>query len=217
MTADRNLQDRVLHALDFEPSVDAAKIGVTAHDGIVTLRGSVKTFIEKWTAEQVTARVYGVRGLANDIEVQPDHHTRRDDATIAEAAANALHWDAAVPAKAVQVTLRDGWVTLRGEVEWRYQRDAAEYTVRRLFGVKGITNAITVRPRVHSADVKAKIEGAFKRSAVIDADRVHVETHDGEVILTGTVRSFAERREAERAAWSAAGVRMVDDRLAVAL
>ena len=217
MTANRELQERVLSALDFEPSVDAARIAVTAHDGVVTLRGSVKTFIEKYTAERVTSRVYGVRGLANDIEVQPNHDTRRDDSTIAETAANALGWDAAVPPRAVQVTVRDGWVTLKGDVEWRYQRDAAESTVRRLYGVKGITNTITVKPRVHSADVKANIERAFKRSAAIEAQRVHVETRDGEVTLTGTVRSFAERREAEQAAWSAAGVKMVDDRLAVAL
>jgi osmotically-inducible protein OsmY len=204
-----------LNALDFEPSVDAAKIGVTAHDGVVTVRGSVKTFIEKWTAERVAGQVYGVRGVANEIEVLPDHDTRRDDSAIAEAAVHALLWDPAIPLKSIQVTLRNGWVTLTGEVPWGYQRDAAEAVVRRLYGVKGITNAVLVKPRVHVSDVKARIESAFKRSASIDAERVHVETRDGSVFLTGTVRSMAERREAERAAWSAAGVKMVDDRLAV--
>ncbi|HYN06754.1 MAG TPA: BON domain-containing protein [Vicinamibacterales bacterium] len=215
MTTDRELQERVLNALEFEPGVDAAKIGVTAHDGVITLRGSVKTFYEKWTAERAAGHVYGVRALANDVEVLPNHDTRRSDTEIAEAAANALGWDTAVPAKAVLVTVRDGWVTLTGTVEWQYQRGAAEYTVRRLYGVKGLTNSIVVKPRVRVADVKARIEDAFKRSAEVDSQRVRVEARDGQVVLTGTVRSLSERREAERAAWSAPGVILVDDRLAV--
>lgn len=215
MTINRELQERVLKALEFEPGVDAAKIGVTAHDGVVTLTGSVTTSFEKWTAERATSHVLGVRALANDIEVMPTHNTHRSDTAIAEAAANALKWDAAVPPSAVQVTVRDGRVTLSGNVTWRYQRDAAEYTVRRLYGVKSITNAIVVKPRVHTADVKARIESAFKRSAEIDAKYIHVEAHDGRVVLTGTVRSLSERRLAEQAAWAAAGVNLVDDRLAV--
>lgn len=215
MTSDRELQDRVLKALEFEPSVDAAKIGVTAHEGVVTLRGSVPTYQEKWTAERTAGRVFGVRALANDLEVLPSSAALRTDSAIAEAAANALTWDSAIPAESVHVTLNQGWVTLTGAVPWRYQRDAAERAVRRLYGVKGITNAIAIKPRVRVTDVTAAIEGAFKRSAAIDAKRVHVEAHDGSVTLTGTVRSFAERREAERAAWSAPGVKLVDDRLAV--
>lgn len=215
MTIDRELQDRVLKALEFEPSVDAAKIGVTAHEGVVTLRGSVPTYQEKWAAERTAGRVYGVRALANDLEVLPSHAAHRTDSAIAEAAANALTWDTAVPAKAVRVTVNQGWVTLAGEVPWRYQRDAAERVVRRLYGVKGITNAITLKPKVQVKDVTAGIESAFKRSAAIDAKRVHVEARDGTVILTGTVRSFGERREAELAAWSAPGVVVVDDRLSV--
>ncbi len=215
MTIDRELQERVLKALEFEPGVDAAKIGVTAHAGVVTLTGTVATSFEKWTAERTASHVFGVRALANDIEVLPTHATRRSDTAIAEAAANALNWDAAVPPASVQVTVRDGWVTLTGDVAWRYQRDAAEFTVRRLYGVRGITNTIAVKPRVHSADVKAKIESAFKRSAEIEAKHIHVEAHDGRVVLTGAVRSLSERRLAEQAAWSAAGVNLVDDRLAV--
>lgn len=215
MTNDRDLQERVLRALEFEPGIDAAQIGVTAHEGVVTLRGSVTTFYQKSNAERTASHVYGVRALANDIEVQPTHDMRRSDPAIAEAAANALLWDAAVPAKALQVTVREGWVTLTGTVEWRYQSDAAVDTIHRLYGVRGVTNAVTMKPHVRTMDVQAKIENAFKRSAEIDAKLVHVEAHDGQVVLTGTVRSLSERQEAERAAWAAPGVMLVDDRIAV--
>lgn len=216
MNTDRELQERVLKALEFEPSVDAAQIGVSAHKGIITLRGSVPTFYQKTSAERAAAHVFGVQAVANDIEVQPNSETRRTDTAIAEAAVNALSWDSAVPPKSVNLTIRDGWVTLTGNVEWRYQRDAAEYTVRRLYGVKGVTNSILVKPRVHIADVKTRIEDAFKRSAEVDAQHVRVEARDGQIVLSGTVRSLSERREAERAAWSAPGVTLVDDRIAVA-
>jgi osmotically-inducible protein OsmY len=206
----------VLKALEFEPSVDAAQIGVSAHKGIITLRGSVPTFYQKTSAERAAAHVFGVQAVANDIEVQPNSETRRTDTAIAEAAVSALSWDSAVPPKSVSLTIRDGWVTLTGNVEWRYQRDAAEYTVRRLYGVKGVTNSILVKPRVHIADVKTRIEDAFKRSAEVDAQHVRVEARDGQIVLSGTVRSLSERREAERAAWSAPGVTLVDDRIAVA-
>lgn len=216
MTSDRDLQERVLKALDFEPAVDATRIGVTTHNGIVTLRGSVPTLHEKWMAERVTSRVVGTRGLANDLDVLPDGAAHRTDSAIAEAAANAVAWDTAVPAKAVQVSVKEGWVTLTGNVEWRYQRDAAESAVRRLYGVKGLTNAIVLKPRVHVADVRTRIEDALKRSAQIDAQHIRVDAADGAVVLSGTVHSLAERRVAEQAAWSAPGVKMVDDRLAVA-
>jgi osmotically-inducible protein OsmY len=205
----------VLKALEFEPGVDAAKIGVTAHDGVVTLRGSVSTFYEKWKAELAAGHVYGVRAVADDVEVLPTHDSRRSDTAIAEAAASALDWNTAVPAKSVLVTVRDGWVSLTGNVEWQYQREAAENTVRRLYGVKSLMNSISVKPRARVADVKTRIEDAFKRSAEIDSQHVHVDARDGQVTLTGTVRSLSERREAERAAWSAPGVTLVDDRLAV--
>jgi osmotically-inducible protein OsmY len=215
MTANRELQERVLQALEFEPSVDAAKIGVTAHDGVITLQGSVPTFLEKWAAERAVGHVFGVRALANDLEVLPGHDGHRTDTAIAEAAANALSWDAAVPAASVQATVTNGWVALSGNVPWQYQRDAAERTVRRLYGVKGITNSIALKPQVHLSDIKAGIEAAFKRSAEIDAKNVHVDARDGQVFLTGAVHSWSERKQAERAAWSAAGVTKVEDHLLV--
>jgi osmotically-inducible protein OsmY len=216
MTTDRELQERVLRALEFEPAVEAAEIGVTAHDGVVTLRGTVKTYFEKTKAERATARVFGVRALANDIEVLPDYQRRREDSAIAEAVANALAGDAAIPARAVQARVENGWVMLDGRVEWKYQRDAAEDALRHLYGVRGITNAILVAPHVKPSDVKSKIEDAFKRSAEIDARNVHVaDSFNGQVMLTGTVRSLSERRVAEEAAWSVPGVTLVDDRLAV--
>lgn len=217
MTADRQLQERVLTALEFDPGVNAAQIGVSAHDGVVTLRGSVTTYFQKSLAEKIASRLFGVRAVANDIEVQPDTVSHRSDSAIAEAAANALSWNSAIPTGLVKVVVRDGWVTLTGELEWQYQRFAAETAIRRLYGVKGILNSIVLKPKVSPADVQAKIEAAFKRTAGIDASRVHVETRDGSVTLTGHVRSLAERRDAEQAAWAASGVTTVDDRLVVGL
>lgn len=215
MTLNRDLQERVLKALEFEPSVDAAHIGVTAHDGVVTLQGSVGTYMEKWAAERAASRVYGVRGLANDIVVVLTGASQPSDTAIAEAAVHTLFWDSAVPVNAVQVTVDQGWVSLTGVVEWRFQRDAAEAAVRRLTGVKGIINAVNVRPHVRPVDIKEHIQQAFERSAVVDAQGIQVEVRHGQVTLTGTVRSLHERREAERAAWAVPGVTLVDDRIAV--
>lgn len=205
----------MLKALEFEPSVDAAHIGVTAHDGVVTLQGSVGTYMEKWAAERAASRVYGVRGLANDIVVVLTGASQPSDTAIAEAAVHTLFWDSAVPVNAVQVTVDQGWVSLTGVVEWRFQRDAAEAAVRRLTGVKGIINAVNVRPHVRPVDIKEHIQQAFERSAVVDAQGIQVEVRHGQVTLTGTVRSLHERREAERAAWAVPGVTLVDDRIAV--
>jgi osmotically-inducible protein OsmY len=216
MTADRQLQERVLSALDFEPSVDAARIGVSVDHGVVTLTGSVKTFHEKWEAARIVRATYGVRALANDLAVSPDGAMERSDPAIAEAAANALAWNAALPFNAVKATVTSGYVTLTGKVDWQYQRAVAERAVRNLYGVKGVTDLVELRSHANAGDVRVNIENAFKRSAEVDAQRVSVETRDGEVILTGTVRSLVERAAAERAAWAAAGVKKVDDRLVVA-
>jgi osmotically-inducible protein OsmY len=212
---DRQLQENVQAALDWEPSVDTTDIGVTVEKGVVTLRGDVKTYAEKATSERATLGVYGVKAVANDLNVRIGSGLERTDSEIALAAVNALKWHAQVPADKVTATVRQGWVTLKGDVEWNYQRDGAARVVRDLLGVVGVTNNITVRPRVSVADVESKIEAALKRSAEIDARRINVGVSDGKVVLSGNVRSWAEREEARRAAWAAPGVRDVDDRIAV--
>jgi osmotically-inducible protein OsmY len=213
---DRQLQENVQAALDWEPSVDVAGVGVTVEKGVVTLRGDIKTYAEKATAERAALGVYGVKAVANDLNVRIGTGLERTDSDIALAAVNALKWNTQVPAgEKVTVTVRQGWVTLKGEVDWNYQRDTAGRVVRDLIGVVGVTNSITVRPRVSVMDVESKIEAALKRSAEVDARRINVGVSDGKVVLTGNVRSWAEREEARRAAWAAPGVKDVDDRIAV--
>lgn len=212
---DRELQGHVQRALDWEPSVDAADIGVTVDNGVVALRGDVKTYAERETAERVTLHVYGVKAVANDLEVRLVSGTERTDNEIAQAAVSALQWNTSVPADGVSITVRDGQVILRGRTDWQYQKDAATRAVRYLKGVRGVTNHIKVEPRAKAGDVQAKIEAAFQRSAQIDARRVKVTVQDSKVTLTGNVRSWEERREAEQAAWAAPGVAHVDDLLAV--
>jgi osmotically-inducible protein OsmY len=216
MRIDRDLQDEVLAALEWEPSINAAQIGVTVSDGVITLRGSVRTLQQKWIAERVARRLVGVRAVANDLDVSPTGNAVRSDSAIAEVAANALEWDSSVPDGAVKVTVRNGWVTLTGTVTHQSEKSAAELIVQRLYGVRGVANSIIVKPRVSAGDVKAQIEDALKRSAVIDSQGIRVETREGLVLLTGTVRSLAERDDAERAAGAAPGVTTVDDRLVVA-
>jgi osmotically-inducible protein OsmY len=212
---DKDLKQHVQSALDWEPSVDASDIGVAVDESVVTLRGNVASYAEKMAAERVALRVYGVRAVANDLTVHLGGSFARTDTEIAQAAVAAMKWNTVVPDNRVTVTVADGWVTLKGTLDWQYQRDAAVRTVRDLTGVKGVVNDIAVQPRVKTADVRDKIEAAFKRSAEIDARRVHVTALDGKVILSGNVHSWAERQEAERAAWAAPGVTQVDDRLAI--
>ena len=215
MKNDTQLQHDVLDELEWEPSIDASQIGITAKEGVATLTGSVASYGEKMTAEQVTKRVYGVKAVANDIAVKIPGISQRTDTDIAAAALNALKWDAAVPSDRIKVTVRDGWVTLEGTVDWQYQREAADRDVRQLIGVKGVSNQITVKARVKSGDVREKIESAFKRSAEVDARRVSVEAQESKVVLRGNVRSWAEREQAQQAAWAAPGVCEVENRLTV--
>ena len=212
---DRELRQNVLNALEWEPSVDATDVGVTVDEGVVTLRGDVRTYSERGAAERVALRVFGVKAVANDLKVRLASGYERTDGEIAQAAVHALQWNTLVPKQEVIVTVSDGIVTLKGSVEWQYQKDAAARAVRDLRGVKSVINMIAVRPHVHAADVQSKIENAFKRSAEIDARRISVAVHDGRVMLSGNVHTWAERREAARAAWSAPGVREVEDRLVV--
>ena len=212
---DRDLKQHVENALEWEPSFDAADIGVSVDGGVVTLRGDVGSYAAKSAAERVTLRVYGVKAVANDLTVRLLTGFERNDTDIAQAAVTALIWNAAVPGNRVTLTVSNGWLTLNGTLDWQFQKEAAARAVRDLTGVRGVTNNITVKPHVQAGDVQAKIEAAFKRSAEIDARRVSVTATGGTVLLNGHVRSWAERQEAERAAWAAPGVSQVDDRIIV--
>jgi osmotically-inducible protein OsmY len=215
MKDDVALRRDVLDELEWEPSLDAAEIGVTAREGVVTLTGAVKSYTEKITAERVTKRVQGVKGIANDIEVRLPGTAERTDSDIARAAVDALTWKSSVPADRVRVLVKNGWVTLEGQVDWQYQKDAAFGAVDHLVGVKGVTNMIALRPRVSATEVKSRIEAAFRRSAELDAQKVRVEIRDGKVTLRGDVRSWSERHEAERTAWAAPGVTQVENLIAI--
>jgi osmotically-inducible protein OsmY len=212
---DRELQRHVEDALGWEPSFDAADIGVSVDNGVVALRGDVKTYTARSAAERVALAVYGVKAVANDLNVRLQGEYQRTDSDIAQATVNALQWNTSVPTNRVSVAVSNGWITLKGNLDWQYQKDAAARAVRDLIGVRGVTNNIIVQSRVKSVDVRDKIEAAFKRSAEIDARRIAVTAEDGKVILSGNVRSWAERQEAERAAWAAPGVIQVDDRLSI--
>jgi osmotically-inducible protein OsmY len=213
--SDAQIQADVLAELKYEPRVLPNEIGVAVKDGIVTLTGWVDSYMKKWAAEKAAHRVRGVKAVANDIDVRLPTSSERTDAEIAKAAIQALEWDALIPIDKLQVTVEKGWVTLRGEVEWNYQRLDADRVVRRLTGVKGVINLITVKPRLQPEDLKTKIEEALKRIAELDASRIQVQIDGGKVTLKGTVKSWAERQEAERAAWSAPGVTQVQNDIVV--
>lgn len=212
---DRDLRQNVERALEWEPSVDASDIGVSVAAGVVTLRGNVTSYAEKLAAERVALAVYGVKGVANDLVIHLPSLYHRTDTEIAQAATAALGWNVLIPADRVTVTVTNGWVDLHGTVDWQYQRDAALRVVRHLTGVTGVTNGIVIKARAKAADVRAQIEAAFRRSAEIDARRINIAADAGTVVLSGNVHSWAERQQAERAAWAAPGVVQVDDRLAI--
>ena len=212
---DLELKRNVESELDWEPSVNAAEIGVAVKDGIVTLTGHVQSYWQKIAAERAATRVSGVKAVANELEIRLPASSERTDEDIARAAVNALAWSVSVPADRIKVKVSKGWITLEGTVEWKYQKAAAEKAVRDLTGVKGVVNLVEVKPRASTVEVKAAIEAALKRSAEVDASRITVEADGDKVILRGTVRSWSEREEAERAAWRSPGVRFVDNRITV--
>jgi osmotically-inducible protein OsmY len=212
---DTQIQTDVLAELTWEPRVQPNEIGVAVKDGVVTLTGTVDSYAKKSAAEEAAHRVRGVKAVANDIEVRLFSFLERTDADIAAAAVRALERDAFIPIEKLDVTVSKGWVTMRGEVEWQYQREEAYDAVRRLTGVKGVTNLVVVKPRATPSDLKKKIEDALVRSAELDAKNITVEVDGSKVILKGTVRSWAEKQEAERQAWAAPGVTSVDNRITI--
>jgi len=212
----KQLRQNVLDELEFEPSVDAANIGVAVDGGVVTLSGHVSSYAEKLATEQAVRKVKGVRAIAQEIEVRyPTDKTTADD-EIAKRALSVLKWHAEIPDGAVKVTVQKGWVTLAGEVNWQYQKKTAEDAVRKLTGVTGVINNISLKPTIFASDIKRKIEGALARHAHHEAEAIRVNVRDGnKVVLEGNVNSWEEREAVEDAAWSIAGVQSVDDRLTI--
>jgi osmotically-inducible protein OsmY len=215
MMTDNSLQQAVLDELKWEPSVNAAHIGVTAKDGVVTLSGDVSSYTEKLAAARAARRVIGVKGVAEDIKVHYSF-SKVDDTDIAQKALQTLSWDIEVPDERVTVEVEDGWVTLTGTVNWNYQRNAAEADVRKLKGVLGVINNISINPTVKASDAREKIKAALKRNAAVEADNISIAIEGGKVTLSGEVNSWGEDDIVRSTAWAAPGVTEVVDNLVVA-
>jgi osmotically-inducible protein OsmY len=212
---DSQLKLDVEAELRWEPRINANEIGVAVKDGVVTLTGMVDSYIKRYSAEDAVHRVRGVKAVANDIEVKLRLASQRTDTDVARAVVHALEWDALVNIDDLDVTVAKGWITLKGTVDWSFARDDAERVVRRLTGVKGVTNLIVVHPRFASVDLKRKIQDALVRSAQLDAAKISVNVEGDKVILHGTVRAMAEKLDAERAARDAPGVSTVENRITI--
>jgi osmotically-inducible protein OsmY len=215
MRSDSEIERDVKDELQWDPDLDAKNVAVSVDNGVVTLTGFVKSYTDKFEAEAAAKRVTGVVAVANDIEVRIPTIDERPDPDIARDAVAAIKAQLPISYEKIKVVVKNGWINLEGEVEWQYQRQTAENAVRRLRGVKGVTNSIRLKPAAKPSEIKQKIQEAFRRNAELDANRIVVEANGSEVILKGTVRSWVEREEAERAAWAAPGVTNVDDRIIV--
>lgn len=215
MRYDNDILKDVQLELAWDPRLSHQDIAVAVRDGVATLAGYCEAYADKLAAERLVGRIKDVRAVANDIEVRLPALAQRSDPEIARAALLAFQWHTAVPEKAVKLKVENGWVKLEGEVDWYFQKEAAEKAVKHLMGVKGVTNLITIKARATTGNVKDKIKSAFQRAAAFDADRIAIEVADHTVTLRGTVRSWAEKQDAERAARNAPGVTAVDNNLAV--
>ena len=213
--SDSEIERDVKAELEWDPDLDATDIAVSVKQGVVALAGFVKSFTDKYEAEAAAKRVAGVVGVANDLEVRMPSVDERPDPDIARDAVTAIKSQLPISWEKIKITVKNGWVTLEGNVEWQYQRQTAENAVRHVKGVRGVSNMIQLKPRAEPSEIKRKIQDAFRRNAEVDANRIEVETRGSEVVLKGTVRSWIEREEAERVAWSAPGVTKVEDRIVV--
>ncbi|QNH77572.1 BON domain-containing protein [Pseudomonas protegens] len=217
MKTDKQLKDDILAELRFEPSVNAQQIGVEVKDGIVTLAGHVDSFMEKWAAEEATQKVAGVRALAVEMDVKLPGLSQRTDGDIARAIENALEWTTYLPKDSLKILVEDGWVTLDGNLEWQYQSQSAINAVRGLLGVKGISNNIKIKSKVTAKGVKADITEALKRRAIVDSQKITIDVQGGDVTLSGTVDTWAERELARHSAWNTAGVKHVQNNIIVSI
>jgi osmotically-inducible protein OsmY len=217
MRTDSDIKRDVEAELKWDPDIDPTDIGVAVKSGVVTLTGFVRSYSQKYQAEADVKRVSGVVGVANDLKVHLPSDSQRPDPEIARDAVAALKAELPYSSANMKVVVKDGWLSLEGTAEWNYQRTRAEEAVRRIKGIKGISNLIALKPRVAPSEVKSKIEEAFRRNAEVDAQNITVEANGTEVILKGTVRSWAERQEAERVAWRAPGVTKVENRITISV
>ena len=215
MKTDLQIQKDVMDELKWQPVLEAAEIGVAVKHGIVTLSGQVDSYLKKKVAEKTVRKVDGVKAVAEDIIVGVSPHNKRTDAEIAQAVLNALQWHSGVQNQKIKINVEDGIVRLEGEAEWEYQRSNAKSAIEHLQGVRAVINAIVLKPKVMAADVKQQINAAFRRNAVIDAATINVTIINSKVVLNGTVRSFAEKQDAEKAVWNAPGVSSVENNLEI--
>jgi len=215
MKTDVEIQKNVMEELKWEPSIHSSEIGVAVKNGVVTLSGTVDTYLEKKTAEKVALKVAGVKGLAEDIQINLPFNHQKTDTELAQAALEALKWNVLVPDDQIKIKVENGWITAKGTVEWAYEQNAVRDAIATIKGVKGISNLVKVIPKVDPKDVKKKISAAFERNALVDANHIHVENSGSKIILGGKVSSYAEKREAEYVAWNVPGVATVENNIEV--